>query len=70
MSEIIFDVSEDEVAGGYVASAWGSGIHTVAETLEELRGAVREALDCYFDETMEAPKVVRLHFVRNEVFAR
>ena len=70
MSEIIFEVSEDEVAGGYVASALGYGIHTEAETLEELRGAVREALDCYFDETMEAPKVVRLHFVRDEVFAR
>ena len=69
MSEIIFKVSEDEVAGGYVASALGYGIHTEAETLEELRGAVREALDCYFDETMEAPKVVRLHFVRDEVFA-
>jgi len=70
MSEIIFEVSEDEVAGGYVASALGYGIHTEAATLEELRGAVREALDCYFDETMEAPKVVRLHFVRDEVFAR
>jgi len=70
MSEIIFEVREDDVAGGYVASALGFGIHTEAETLEELRGAVREAVDCYFDETMEGPKVIRLHFVRDEVFAR
>jgi hypothetical protein len=70
MSEIIFEVREDDVAGGYVASALGFGIHTQAETLEQLRGAVREATDCYFDETMDAPKVIRLHFVRDEVFAR
>ena len=64
MSEIIFEVSEDEVAGGYVASALGYGIHTEAETLEELRGAVREALDCYFDETMGAHNRIKNgHFV-------
>jgi hypothetical protein len=44
MTEIIFDVREDEIAGGYVASALGVGIHTEAETLEELRRAVREAV--------------------------
>ena len=70
MSEVIFEVNEDAVAGGYVASALGFGIHTQAETLEELRGAVREAVDCYFDEKMEAPKMIRLHFVRDEVLAR
>lgn len=70
MTEIIFDVRDDEVAGGFVASALGFSIHTEAETLEELRSAVREAVDCYFDETMEAPKVIRLHFVRDEVLAR
>ena len=58
------------MAGGFVASALGFGIHTEAETLEELRGTVREAVDCYFDETMEAPSVIRLHFVRDEVLAR
>lgn len=70
MTEIIFEVREDEVAGGYVASALGFGIHTQAETLEELRAATREATDCYFDEAMDAPKMIRLHFVRDEVFAR
>jgi predicted RNase H-like HicB family nuclease len=70
MSEIIFDVKEDDVAGGFVASALGFGIHTEAETLEQLRDDVKEAVDCYFDETMDAPKVIRLHFVRDEVLAR
>jgi predicted RNase H-like HicB family nuclease len=31
-------------------------IHTEGETMEELRENVREAVDCYFDETMEAPR--------------
>ena len=70
MSEIIFEVLEDDLDGGYTASALGHGIHTQGETLEELRAMVREAVDCYFDETMEAPKVIRLHFVRDEVLAR
>jgi predicted RNase H-like HicB family nuclease len=70
MSEIIFDVREDDVDGGYIASALGVGIHTQGETLEELRSNVKEAVDCYFDENMEAPRVIRLHFVRDEVMAR
>ena len=70
MSEIIFEVREDEPDGGFTASALGYGIHTQADTLEELRNNVREAVDCYFDEKMETPSVIRLHFVRDEVLAR
>lgn len=70
MTEIIFEVREDDEDGGYNASALGVGIHTQGDMLEELRANVREAVDCYFDETMEAPKVIRLHFVRDEVMAR
>jgi predicted RNase H-like HicB family nuclease len=70
MSEIIFEVREDETDGGYIASALGYGIHTQAETTDELRARVKEAVDCHFDETMEAPRIIRLHFVRDEVLAR
>ncbi len=70
MSELIFEVKEDAVDGGFNASALGFGIHTQGETLEELRANVKEAVDCFFDETMEAPKVIRLLFVRDEVLAR
>jgi len=55
MSEIIFEVREDEVEGGFTASALGVGIHTEADSVEQLRVNVREAVDSYFDETMEAP---------------
>jgi predicted RNase H-like HicB family nuclease len=70
MTEIIFEVRDDEVDGGFNASALGLGIHTEAETLEELRANVREAVDCYFDDGSDAPRVIRLHFVRDEVLAR
>jgi predicted RNase H-like HicB family nuclease len=69
MSEIIFDVREDESDGGFVASALGYGIHTQGETLDELRTMVKDAVECYFDETMQRPSVIRLHFVRDEVLA-
>ncbi|HIL71015.1 MAG TPA: 2-oxoisovalerate dehydrogenase [Verrucomicrobia bacterium] len=68
MSEVIFEVREDEVDGGYNAYGLGVAIHTQADTLEELRNNVREAVDCYFDETMTLPKIIRLHFVHDEVF--
>lgn len=70
MTEIIFEVREDEVDGGYTASALGFGIHTQAETMEDLRTNVREAVDCYFDEDQPSPKIIRLHFVRDEVLTR
>ena len=70
MSEVIFEVREDLTDGGFTASALGFGIHTEAETMEALRTNVREAVDCFFDETMDAPKIIRLHFVRDEVLAR
>jgi predicted RNase H-like HicB family nuclease len=69
MSEIIFEVREDEADGGYTASALGYGIHTLGETLEELRAMVRDAVNCYFDESMEAPRIICLHIVREEVLA-
>ena len=66
-TEIIFEVSEDELDGGYSASALGFGIHTQGDTIEDLRRNVREAVDCYFDEGMERPRLIRLHYVRDEV---
>ncbi len=50
--------------------ALGYGIHTEGDSIEELRTMVKEAVDCYFDGTMEAPHIIRLHFVRDEILAR
>ena len=67
MSEIIFEVTEDEVDGGFSATALGHGIQTQGESLEDIRRNVKEAVSCYFDETMTRPRMIRLHFVRDEV---
>ena len=66
-TEIIFEITEDEVDGGYSASALDYGIHTQGDSFEEIRRIVREAFDYYFKETMERPNVIRLHFVRDEI---
>jgi predicted RNase H-like HicB family nuclease len=70
MREIIFEVTEDEIDGGYVASALGYGIHTQGESLDELRAMVKDAVTCYFDDDADAPKIIRLHFVRDEVLTQ
>ena len=67
MTEIIFEVTEDDVDGGYSASALGYGIHTQGDSLDEIRRNVKEAVDCFFDESLARPKLIRLHFVRDEV---
>ena len=67
MSEIIFEVTEDEVDGGYSASVIGYGIHTEGDSMDEIRRNVREAIDCYFDDATERPGIIRLHFVRDEI---
>ena len=67
MNEIIFQVGEAP-EGGYSARALGQAIFTEAETLEELRTMVRDAVCCHFDEG-QGPRVIRLHYVRDEVLA-
>ncbi len=66
MKEIIFVVEESE-DGGLIAKALGVSIFTEAESLEQLRTSVKEAVKCHFDDDIQ--KVVRLHIVKEEVFA-
>lgn len=67
MNEIIFLV-ETAIEGGYTARALGESIFTEGDDLDVLRENVRDAVACHFEET-ERPKLIRLHFVREEVFA-
>ena len=39
-----------------------------ADTLDELRVAIRDAVACHFEEA-NRPHVIRLHFVREEVIS-
>lgn len=67
MNELIFLV-EEAPEGGYTARALGEAIFTEADNLNELYKQVRDAVRCHFDEGKE-PKIIRLHFVREEVIA-
>ena len=67
MTEIVF-VVEQAPEGGFTAHALGESIFTEADTEAELRIAVQDAVHCHFDEGT-SPKVIRLHFVRDELLA-
>jgi hypothetical protein len=63
--EVIFLV-EEALEGGFTARALGESIFTEADDLADLHAKVRDAVRCHFDEG-KVPKVIRLHFVREEV---
>jgi hypothetical protein len=67
MTEIIF-VVEEAPEGGYLARAVGESIFTQADSVSELHEHVRDAVQCHFDIGM-GPKLIRLHFVRDQVIA-
>lgn len=65
MNEIIFLVQEDP-EGGFTARALGYPVFTEADTLEDLKSQVRDALACHFGYGA-APSLARLHLQREEV---
>jgi len=67
MTEIIF-VVEDAPEGGLIARALGESIFTEADTVEELKINVKEAVECHFDPA-SMPKMIRLHMVKEELIA-
>ena len=66
MSEII-SIVEESAEGGLEARALSESIFTDGNTMEELKQNIKEAIHCHFEEN--APKIVRLHYVKEEVFA-
>jgi predicted RNase H-like HicB family nuclease len=77
MNEIVFEVSQ-EADTGFVAECLSESIVTQADTWQELRANVREAVDAYFATEQHAasksfdkpkPANIRLHLVRDEVLA-
>jgi predicted RNase H-like HicB family nuclease len=67
MRELIFEVAQ-ESDGGFTAEALGEGIFTQADSWEELRANVQEAVEAYFFD-QQKPSAVRLRLVRDEVMA-
>lgn len=67
MNEVIFLV-EEAPEGGWTARALGHSIFTEGDDLPSLHENVREAVRCHFGEG-QVPRIIRLHFVREEVLA-
>lgn len=68
IKEIIFLV-EDDLEGGYIAKAIGESIFTQADSLQELRELIKDAVHCHYPDEQNLPKLIRLHIVRDEVIA-
>jgi len=68
VNEIVFAI-EEAPEGGYTAHALGEAIFTEGESLEELREMIRDAVRCHFPDETTRPKVIRLHYVHDEVIA-
>ncbi len=58
MNELIFLI-EDAVEGGYNARALGVSIFTQADTIEELRVNVRDAVECFYGDDV-AVETIRI----------
>jgi hypothetical protein len=67
MNELIFEVAQ-EADGGFTAEALGESIFTQADTWQELRTNVKEAVQAFYFDSV-APASVRLHLTRDEVLA-
>lgn len=67
MTEIVFTI-EEALEGGFTARALGHSLFTEADDLKSLYANVKDAVRCHFEE-QERPKLIRLHFVKEEVIA-
>jgi hypothetical protein len=65
--EIIFIV-EESPEGGYEARSLTHSIFTQADTFEELKEMVHDAVSCHFT-TDDRPRLIRLHVVKEELMA-
>ena len=64
-SEIVFNVVESP-EGGYEAQALGFAIFTEADSLDQLKVMIQDAVRCHFEDGL-GPKVIRLHLVKDEL---
>ena len=65
-TEIIFAITE-ACEGGYDARVPGQGFFTQEEDWNDLKAIVRDAAFCHFGDTLQQTKLIRLHFVRDEI---
>jgi len=67
VKELVFEITQ-EADGGYCAECLTENIFTQADSWEQLRASIKDAVAAfYFDQP--GPANVRLHLVRDEVLA-
>jgi len=64
--ELIFEIRDAE-EGGYCARALGHAIFTEGDTWEELRANVLEAASLHFEDCESRPRMIQLHYVKDEL---
>jgi hypothetical protein len=65
MNEIIFIVRESP-EGGYEGRALEYSIFVEGETYDEIKGNIRDAVHCHFDDDFQ--RIIRIHFTKEEIF--
>ena len=65
-SELIFEIRDAE-EGGFYARALGHGIFTEADSWDELRANVLEAVSLHFEDATNRPRLVQMHYVKDEL---
>jgi hypothetical protein len=66
LMELIFEIRDAE-EGGFFARALGHSIFTQAESWDELRRNVLEAVSLSFEEATTRPRLVQMHYVKDEL---
>ncbi|MDX2267756.1 MAG: 2-phospho-L-lactate guanylyltransferase [Bryobacter sp.] len=64
--ELIFEIRDAE-EGGYFARALGHSIFTQADSWEDLRANLLEAVALHFEDAEASPKLVQMHYVKDEL---
>ena len=64
--QLIFEIRDAE-EGGYYARALGHGIFTEADSWDELRANLLEAVSLHFEDATTRPRLVQMHYVKDEL---
>lgn len=55
---------EEDAEGGWTARAIGHSIFTQGETIQELKGNIRDAVTCHFGD--KVPQIIHSRIVKEE----
>lgn len=67
MEEIFFTIRENS-DGEFEARALDYSIFTSASSIEEIKETIKDSVSCHF-EPHELPRLINLHFVRDEIIS-